>query len=197
MIFCKHGCGQLASYQDRCDRSSNRCPAVKSKNSMGLKAAWKTRKPVYENLPEETKKRMAWSKGLTRKSDPRIEGQARQIRGRRRISDPELLRLTKYREDCKFDLKGCVENVLGYPLLKERGMFHKTENRDGVVRDHRLSVKEGYSKGISPEIMRHPANCRFVLATENARKTFLSELSIQELLEDIHKWNKENASVVE
>ena len=164
---------------------------------MGLKAAWKTRKPVYENLPEETKKRMAWAKGLTRKSDPRVEGQARQIRGRRRISDPEILRLTKYREDCKFDLKGCVENVLGYPLLKERGMFHKTKNRGGVVRDHRLSVKEGYSKGISPEIMRHPANCRFVLATENARKTFLSELSIQELLEDIHKWNKENASVVE
>lgn len=72
--LCSYGCGQIAKFKNKsnnlmcCDFAS-KCPENKRKNKEGLESAYRTgiRKPakgIYENLPEETKKRMNWNKGL-------------------------------------------------------------------------------------------------------------------------------------
>lgn len=72
--LCSYGCGQIARFKNKsnklmCCEKATQCPENKRKNSKGLKSAYDSgnRKPainVYENLPEETKKRMNWNKGL-------------------------------------------------------------------------------------------------------------------------------------
>lgn len=73
MLKCEHGCGNDALYETKggkkiCSKSSNSCPAVRVKNSKGLRVAYETgiRKPaseVYTSLSEEKKSAMLWNKG--------------------------------------------------------------------------------------------------------------------------------------
>lgn len=54
-----------------CQRSASKCPANREKNARGLKLAYAngtkiSPKIYYEGLPQETKDRMAWSKGVFR-----------------------------------------------------------------------------------------------------------------------------------
>ena len=70
--LCHYGCGNIAKYKNgsgnlMCLPSTNKCPAMKKKNSDSGKAAYVTGKRVsggymYENLPQETKDRMNWNK---------------------------------------------------------------------------------------------------------------------------------------
>jgi hypothetical protein len=71
--LCVYGCGNVARFRNKsnklmCNEFSSRCIANKKKNSNGLKQAYnngtkKPQKTVYDDLPEETKKRMIWNKG--------------------------------------------------------------------------------------------------------------------------------------
>lgn len=80
---CSYGCGQNAKYKNNsgkliCNLSPNKCPENKKKNSKGLKDAYSSNKRTspkiqYQRLPEETKQRMAWAKGLTKETDERVE----------------------------------------------------------------------------------------------------------------------------
>ena len=36
-MLCKFGCGKETTYKDRCEKSWNKCPELKKKNSYGLK----------------------------------------------------------------------------------------------------------------------------------------------------------------
>ena len=86
-MLCEYGCGQDARYKTKgdgtrnpskrcCSRSPNSCPINRRKNAESLKARYASGlvhgKMVYENLPEETKNRMKWNKGLTVDSDDRV-----------------------------------------------------------------------------------------------------------------------------
>jgi hypothetical protein len=186
---CKYGCGNQALFGDRCSVSSNSCPENKRKNSLGSKKAWKVKVPFYESIPTETKARMAWARGKTKHNDARIALMAERMTGKRRITDEERISKISYQEKCKFDLRNCIENVLGYELLIQHGMYHRINNKNGVVRDHRLSVDWGYKLGIDPKIISHPANCRFLTASENSKKSKASEIKLDELMVDIENWN--------
>lgn len=69
--LCSYGCGQTARFKNgsgklMCCERSNSCPAVKAKNSAGLKRGYENgrdQKQTYSNLPQETKDRMKWNKG--------------------------------------------------------------------------------------------------------------------------------------
>ena len=187
---CKHGCGLDAVVGGRCQKSSNSCPSVKERISEGARNRWKTRGSHYQNIPEDVRKRMAWSKGKSKETDPRIEKQAVLIRGRRKISDPEKLKKREYWESCQFSLGSEIDRVLGYELLPKFGMFDKKKNRGGVVRDHRFSIENAYREGVDSKWVRHPANCRFLMFKDNARKTFRSEISFEQLVSEIQEWER-------
>lgn len=72
-MYCDYGCGNQANFKLKnnkkcCSKSYNSCPSNRLKNSQGIKSSIKRSeldyKERYKNLPEETKKRMNWSKGL-------------------------------------------------------------------------------------------------------------------------------------
>ena len=72
-MICDYGCEQEFKFELKngkkcCSKSQNSCPAVKKKNGTSLKKSYAngTRElssVVYENLPNETKNAMAWSRG--------------------------------------------------------------------------------------------------------------------------------------
>lgn len=95
-----------------------------------------------------------------------------------------------YRESCKFTF-----NVKDYPAefdlsLLSVGMFNPKFNKQGVSKDHMLSISYGKQNKIDPRIMSHPANCRLMLQTENKAKQHHSSLTLAELLERILQWNQ-------
>lgn len=72
--LCDYGCGRVAKFvlkngKHCCEPLYNKCPAVRFKNSAGVLKAYKdgrlNAKENYQNLPEETKRKMSWNKGKT------------------------------------------------------------------------------------------------------------------------------------
>jgi len=82
-------------------------------------------------------------------------------------------------------------------LLKENGVFNNKNNTKGVVRDHILGRKKGFSDGIFPEIIRHPCNCQLILHRDNVAKAQRgkgrpdSSMEIGELFEKIINYENE------
>ena len=134
---------------------------------------------------------MAWSRGKTKETDSRIAKSSKNQVGKRRITDQEKLSRIVYKEQCQFNLAGVIERIEGFELLKQHGIYHRLHNKHGVVRDHIVSVHYGYKNNIDPKVISHPANCRFILHSQNAKKTFKCELTIEDLMKRIDKWDCE------
>lgn len=84
--LCSYGCGSIAKFINKskrlmCCKSSNSCPANRKKNSESVKKSGRDYTDRYKNLPQETKDRMSWSKGLTKEDDPRVARP--QLKGKR------------------------------------------------------------------------------------------------------------------
>ena len=60
------------------------------------------------------------------------------------------------------------EDCISY--LKERGVFHSKNNREGVVRDHIFPRRFGFELQIPYYILRHPSNCELISHKENVSK---------------------------
>jgi len=190
--LCHYCCGHQAKFINNsgklmCEDSANKCPQNKLKNSDNLKESYKNGRPVSDF----GNKQGGWSKGLTKETDDRVLKHAKLLSGKRKISDLDKLEKTIYKEQCSFNLAGIIERVIGYDLLKKHGMYNRKENLGGVVRDHRISVEYGFKNNIDPKIISHPANCEFLLHVSNARKTFKNSCSLEQLMEDIEKWDRE------
>lgn len=117
-ILCEYGCGNEGIFQLKngkycCSNHRNKCSENKRKNAEGLKKAYEdgSRKPagyVYENLSEETKKRMAWAKGKSIYTDSRVKN--------------------KYSDDLIFKENTTVSNkVVKYRLISNPSFEHKCE----------------------------------------------------------------------
>lgn len=89
--------------------------------------------------------------------------------------------LNEYPQEFNFELI----NSNGWYKAKNRG-----DNLHGVSRDHIISIKYGYENGIDPYIISHPANCQLLIHTDNESKGSKCDMSINELIEKINKWNK-------
>ena len=75
--LCSYGCGAIANFINgsnklMCCKSCNSCPENKRKNSQGLKNCGRDYVESYRNLPQESKDKINWSKGLTKDIDPRV-----------------------------------------------------------------------------------------------------------------------------
>ena len=117
--------------------------------------------------------------------------------------------LSYYRTACAFYF-----NVFDYPeefdleLLNTYGWYspngykrrNKNPNLGGVSRDHILSVSEGFKRKIDPAIISHPANCRLMIhngPNGNNSKNENSNITLEELLIRIEKWNSKYLSGVQ
>lgn len=75
--LCSYGCGAVASFLNgsnrlMCCKSSNSCPENKRKNSTGVKNCGRDYAESYRNLPQASKDKINWAKGLTKEIDSRV-----------------------------------------------------------------------------------------------------------------------------
>ena len=197
--YCSYGCGKRAKYKNKsgsymCETSPNKCSENKLKNSKSTKLVYengdrKSQKELYKSLPAETKKKMAWASGLTKKTDLRIEKAANNSIGKRKITDEQRLEKIEYYERCQFHINEIIEKIEGFSSLELYGMYNRKTNKGGVVRDHIVSKNYGFVNGIDPNIISHPANCRFIPHMDNAKKSSSCGMSVDELLIKIDQWN--------
>lgn len=55
--------------------------------------------------------------------------------------------------------------------------------------DHRLSLADAYNANLDVSVASHPANLRIIPAKENSRKGAKSEISLENLLEEIKRYD--------
>ena len=75
-------------------------------------------------------------------------------------------------------------------LLKTNGIFNSRTNINGCERDHKYSRMSGFTDGVFPEILRHPANCQLLTHSANASKREKSSITKEELFTAIKCYNK-------
>lgn len=91
-----------------------------------------------------------------------------------------------YKELCIFKF-----NVYDYPehfdlaLIDKFGWYAasnaKAPNLNGISRDHRISISDGFRLNIDPLIISHMANCKLVQHTVNQKKNTKSSITLNEL----------------
>jgi hypothetical protein len=91
--LCSYGCGCTAKFKNGSDKlmclaSSNSCPANRFKNSLGIKNCGRDYSDNYKNLPQESKDKMNWSKGLTKETNKSVAAASEKLKGRPGISRP-------------------------------------------------------------------------------------------------------------
>lgn len=99
-------------------------------------------------------------------------------------------RKQRYRYECRFDIPlRELAKIKGYSLLVKYGYYDPETNPNGVVKDHRFSVIEGFESKEPTEIVGHIANCEFLTYSDNAKKGRVSSLTKEQLHEEIRKWS--------
>lgn len=121
--LCSYGCGSVAYFINgsnklMCCKSSNSCPANKRKNSEGLKNCSRNYVETYKNLPQESKDKMNWSKGLTKETHSSIAKMAEKLKGRSGVSRPHT-------EETKRHLSKVRSEWLKNPLNRKNLGRHK------------------------------------------------------------------------
>jgi len=87
----------------------------------------------------------------------------------------------------KFHLKD-FKDEFDFSLIEKYGWYKAKNNGDnveGVSRDHKFSVKEGFRRLINPLLISHPANCELIINRQNQSKSDDCSITIELLLEKI------------
>lgn len=100
-----------------------------------------------------------------------------------------------YRDLSNWNCNVLIYKVKGSDLINEIG-FYSTENRNGLVRDHRYCRRDGFDNLVFPEILRHPFNCELISHPDNIRKQQSkniesSSISLSDLLNGIKEYHFE------
>lgn len=97
-----------------------------------------------------------------------------------------------YRQDCNFNFVISEFSFLFSEKelhdLKQNGMYsasNRGNNINGISRDHKFSVKEGYILNIKPFILSHPANCELLHHVKNNKKKTTCSISLLDLYNNI------------
>jgi len=84
-------------------------------------------------------------------------------------------------------------NLFDFSLLKKYGM-RSSNNLNGVVRDHKVSVADAIKHNYDPYYIKHPLNCELMLHSENSKKRSKSSITYEELksLVDAYEYGSPN-----
>ena len=106
----------------------------------------------------------------------------------------------RYKNLCefKFDLKDYPDEF-NFVLIEQYGWYSAKNNGDnlnGVSRDHKFSIKEGYKLKIDPYFISHPANCELMVQSQNSVKKTKCSISFKDLIDKVNDWDlKYNGSL--
>lgn len=101
--------------------------------------------------------------------------------------------IDRYRQLCEFKFSlNDYPDKFDFELIEKYGWYsasNRSNNINGVSRDHIYSIKNGFINNVDPKIMSHPANCRLILHRDNQKKKNKSNISLNELKEKIKHWD--------
>lgn len=92
----------------------------------------------------------------------------------------------------KFSLND-FPNEFDFSLIEKYGWYlpkNRGDNLNGVSRDHKYSITDGYNNKVDPKILAHPANCQLLPHNKNVSKGTKSSITLEELLNLIEIWDK-------
>ena len=103
----------------------------------------------------------------------------------------EINSIEKYRYLARFNITDPIifNNIKGITNYNKHGFYSKN-NINGVVKDHKVSIKYGFDNKIDPLIIGHPANCEFLFYYQNSIKSSNNSISFERLLLEIKEFNK-------
>lgn len=105
-----------------------------------------------------------------------------------------------YRPTAEFSFNiNNFKNDFDFTLIEKYGWYspsNKGNNLNGVSKDHMYSVKDGFINNIKSEIIRHPANCKLMVHTENNKKNVTSSITLDELLIRISEWDMKYPNLI-
>ena len=90
-----------------------------------------------------------------------------------------------YKSKCLFNF-----DVFDYPdkfdlsLIKSHGWYspvNKGNNINGVSKDHKFSIRQGFTDNIDPYYISHPCNCEIMLHISNQKKNSKCSITFEEL----------------
>ncbi|MEO6304484.1 MAG: hypothetical protein ABIP51_15080 [Bacteroidia bacterium] len=82
-------------------------------------------------------------------------------------------------------------------LIKKNGWYspsNKRNNLKGVSKDHMFSVRDGFINKIDIQIIKHPANCKILIHSDNQKKKSNSSISLLNLLKRIKEFEEKSYS---
>jgi len=79
-------------------------------------------------------------------------------------------------------------NLFNLSLISQCGWYHSTLNQNGICKDHRLSVRDGFNQNIDPRMIAHPINCELMQCSKNASKGRNSSITKEQLEREISIW---------
>ena len=112
-MLCKHGCGREIVYEDRCDKIVQRCPAIREKNSIGLKRAHSEGR---SNTSFGNKQN--WAKGRSKYKDSRLMN-----RSKLNYSEKDVLKIYNTARNASF-----IKEYIEYNNIKIIACGHETWN---------------------------------------------------------------------
>jgi len=112
---------------------------------------------------------------------------------RKQYDRKNMFEYQKYYRQCQFNFPlNHFPDELDFSLIEEHGWYQAKnhgDNLNGVSRDHMISIKYAYENNISPEVIKHPANCQLLRHNDNVSKYKKCSLSLDELNNKINYWN--------
>ena len=109
--------------------------------------------------------------------------------------------LDRYRQLCKFRFAlNDYPDEFNFGLIEEYGWYQAKNNGDnpnGVSRDHRYSISEGFKNRIDPYYISHPANCKLMRHHDNNKKDRECSITLEELIKAIEEWDVKYGKVCE
>ena len=116
------------------------------------------------------------------------------INCKRELENKNKSEMMKYKSKTKFNFSlNDFPDEFEFNLIQQYGWYSpsnsKTPNLGGVSRDHMISVVDGFKKGINPELLSHPANCKLMIHSKNIGKNSNSSITLEELNERINIWD--------
>jgi hypothetical protein len=77
-------------------------------------------------------------------------------------------------------------------LVEQYGWYspsNKGNNINGISKDHKYSIKQGFIDNVDPYYISHPANCELVLHRANQSKRTKCSITLEELKKQIEEFN--------
>ncbi len=102
------------------------------------------------------------------------------------------IELKNYRKQCafRFSIKQ-FPHEFDLSLIQKYGWYkakNHGNNLNGVSRDHKYSILDGFLNHVDPKIISHPANCELMCHSKNSSKHSKSSISLEKLLDRIKIW---------